>query len=1254
MARGRNIFPKEQHRGRGGRVNNLFKRFQAQHRDKLGEPEGDLLYDGFDTVKSRRERTSRTRTRTRSRSRGRNDRRSRKRSASSSSDSSRSSSSSEDSDAHKKKKRKIKKEKKEKKDKKKKKEKKKKESAKKKKKDKESSSDSEEEKKDEGGSDWRVELLKKMKDIKNLPPEELEAEFKKAMEEKRRKEQEEQCLNAIKERQKMARKVKKQAEKEAKKAEKLKAKEEKEEATEDVFYGSGDGGFYNGFEDALGRMQSLQENNQLPDEVKENPFMSSFNEVPFVPEENAEGDEMGNGGMEGGEGEELDPYARAQAEAMMRMKEERGEEVSWPAGAIENNMGMGDGEGGEMTKEEMDAQQEAMEMEANNLDDKTKDVVNTSKMFSKIRNRIKGKPLKINLKPKKSTEEGEEDPGLEPVDTPLEGLSGEEAEQFGDYEEFEEKVGLDDEYDLRQEVGMGSSRSRGVSKSGDEEEERRVARYRERARRRRERSAVEPGELEDGEHSPSPEPERPHHRRRRRRRHERREESEEAGQVLEDGEVVEASRRERRRRHRTPDEYQGPKDHGPPGVFPPSLLGPPPGFSAPPPLAVDTSVPPPSLPMVGAGALPAIGPGYGYGHGANHAPPMQPSVRPPFHPQQQPYQAQAFQGPQGANLQPLGPRPGYGPRTSPEYGARTSPDYGSRTSPTYRGPSQPPSPNYHQQTSYHPQQQHQQSLPQYNATSGPPSPRWDAYSSASGGRRAPPLDVRRHQPTMAQPEIKKESNNLFFDSLPTEAVDSAEEEEESEVDITKVSPIMKYMAGKLVEQKYHLEMAGPFAYRSDIPGLSKHLFVAYKMVTMLEEAGYTGSKMYMSAMFPAGLKDTKTELIGLVNKGKLHPGIKGSKLTKLCVRCIRCFLAYYTGKSDDIDTSDGECSDSNDEVEEEEEGANKPNKTVTTSMMDVLQRVKEEENQPGESEHGNEVAASVAGGRFSGEDNPWQTMELGMRSEKLRSFTALQSHFTKQLVGKGVDQRDAREQASDSMMCLVVADFNDASLRYMVDRWKKVILPEQSQLEVSRPRHDQTLYDQLVAKILKHRAEFPLSIIQEVQAESDPNAALTHRVRNIVERVLRFYMRGLGKVQEGKGEATTGLAAPTDPSGLQFNYLPEGLREEEGQGGSGVAANQPPSGNPTNFFNMDAAATANRQFSSYKRLSLDDPALEPVSPEHSTSFSNPSSMGGKTQFLARQKYLFGTFYVDTLLYNGSNYVYEIGVHMSDSSSCEVT
>ena len=1265
VARGRNVFPAQEKRGK--RVNNLFKRFQAQHRDKLGAPEGDLLYDGLDIVKSRREmredrmRRTKTRSRTRSRSRGR---RSRKRSASSSSDSD-SSSSSDDSDSHKKRKKKIKKEKKDKKDKKEKKKKKKKDSGKKKKKDKSSSSESEEEKKGEG-LDWRVDLLKKMKDIKNLPPEELEAEFKKAMIEKKKKEDEEKCLMAIKERQKMARRVKRQAEKLEKKEAKLKAKEERdaeeEEQANDGFYGGGgDGGFYNGFEDALGRMQSLEQNNELPEDAAK-PFMSSFNEVPFVAEEGVvQGEE---GGVEGEQGEQ-DPYARAQAEA--RKREQRGsvdQEVSWPAGAIENNMegDMGMGEEMEMTKEMMDAEQEAMEQEANNLDDKTKDVVNTSKMFSKIRNRIKGKPLKIHLKSaKRSTEEADEGVGLEPVATPGEGLSGEEQEQFGDYEYGEfEGGGMEEEYDMRQEPGGRSARASGErEEDGDEEEERRVARYRERAeRRRRERQE----DREDGEHSPSPEPERPHHRRRRRRRHERREGTPVRDEgALEDGEVVEGGRRERRRRHRTPEGYQGPRDLGPPGSFPGSILGPPPGHGppaapppfVPPPLSVDTSVPPPSLAGLGVidkdRAGPIVGPGYGYG-GPGHGPPRDPMGSGPRE-QPPPFQ-------QGI---PLGGR-GFGNRTSPTYRGppqQTSPSYRGpphATSPQYHGPPQPPSPNFrgpqhpavqqgnhasqanHQSGFQHgppaPQYRHQPPSPSYQ---GPPAPepRWDAYS---GGRRAPPPDLRRAQ----QPEVKRENNATFFDSLPTEAVDSAEEEEEAEVDITKVSPIMKYMAAKLVEQKYHLELAGPFAYRADTPGLSRHLFVAARMVALLEGAGYTGSKMYMSAMFPAGLQATKEELVGLVSSGKLHAGIQGSRLVKMCVRCVRCFLAYYTGKSDDIDTSEGECSDSGEEGgAAEEEGRQNSSRTVTTSLMDVLQRAKEEDGQEVQKA---EVAAPVAAGRYSAEDNPWQSMELGMRSEKLRSFTALQSHFTKQLVGRGVDQRDAREQAGDSMMCLVVADFNDASLRYMVEKWKKVILPEQSQLEVTRARADQTLYDQLVTKLLKYQAEFPLSIIQEVQAEADPQAALTRRVRGLVERVLKFYMRGLGREQQGKAEATTGLAAPADPAGLQFNYLPEGLREEEG-----APDGQPPR-NGSNFFNMDAAATANRQFSSYKRLSLDDSALEPVSPEH-TAFTGPAA--GKAATLPRQKYLFGTMYVDTLLYQGSSYVYEIGVHMADSSSIEV-
>ena len=263
------------------------------------------------------------------------------------------------------------------------------------------------------------------------------------------------------------------------------------------------------------------------------------------------------------------------------------------------------------------------------------------------------------------------------------------------------------------------------------------------------------------------------------------------------------------------------------------------------------------------------------------------------------------------------------------------------------------------------------------------------------------------------------------------------------------------------------------------------------------------------------------------------------------------------------------------------------------------------------------------------EDNPWTTMEMDMRSNNLKTFSTLQGHFTKQLVGRGVDPRDARDQAGDSIMCFVVANFSDMMLKDMIARYKKVILPEQHELEVNRTRNDRTLYDQIVDKLMKHHGEFPLSILQEVRQEQDWKAALLKKMRNFTERMLKFYMRGLGKLQEGKDHSGP---APTDPSELQFNYLPEGLREEERPG----QVKRPES---SNFFNMEQAAVANRSFSSYKRMSVDE-NLEPVSPD---------SKGA----LPRARYLMGTFYVDTLLFQGSSYVYEIGVYMSDSSSIEV-
>jgi hypothetical protein len=115
---------------------------------------------------------------------------------------------------------------------------------KKKKKKRSKDSDSEEE-----GSGWRLQLLNKMKEIKKLPPEQLEVEFKKAMAEKRRKEEEEKCLEQIKLRQKLARKVKKEAERAARKA----AKEARRKARKEEGEGGGGNAFYAGFTAAMAR-----------------------------------------------------------------------------------------------------------------------------------------------------------------------------------------------------------------------------------------------------------------------------------------------------------------------------------------------------------------------------------------------------------------------------------------------------------------------------------------------------------------------------------------------------------------------------------------------------------------------------------------------------------------------------------------------------------------------------------------------------------------------------------------------------------------------------------------------------------------------------------------------------------------------------------------------------------------------------------------------------------------------------------------
>ena len=810
IAKGRNIFPQDEERGRGrGRVNNLYKRFMQQHKPNGGTEDHDEEY-------------RRSRSRSRSRSKGRKHRSSSSSSSSSSSDSS--------SSPKKKKKKKDKKKKK------------KKSSAKKKKRD-ASSSGSESEEKEEM-SDWRVELLKKMKDIKSLPPDQLEVEFKKAMAEKKRKEEEEKCIQEIKNRQKMARKVKKESERALKRAAKKEKKAKSKGNSEEK-----DDGFYTGINmDSDIRRMEEEEAKMMHQQHLEMQFKSSFAEIPFVAE-GAPDDAFagGNNGplVEGEpmEEEELDPYSKARAEQLARERKEGGEEMSWPAGALENTLEQAEYE--QDTREQVEAAQEEMENNIN-MDDKAKKVLSNSKMFSKIRKRIQGKPLKIHLKTNKLSTEEDEGIGLQPLladsaEVPgLEPLSADEDNFGGELNQ------LGDEYEVADQHQPDFY---------DEEEERRVARFKERNRKRREaavENSLEAGELEDGEHSPSPEPERPHHRRRRKRRHERREE-------MEEGEIGE-ERESRRSRHDHHERHQGGwKDQEKTGGYQAGQKG-----------LLSLPLPPPGLPFIDTSRPP---PGPLLHPPPVHAPPPQPAQQRPFYPPARPYHA---------------------PPAGPNYG-------------------------------HHPPPQQRHPVEMYNEARQPEM--YNAYSG-SGSNSSP----------------RKKS---YFDSLPAkprpsenlEAVDS--EDEEELIDITNVSPIMKYIAGKLVEHKYHLELEGPFKQRAGTPGLSKHLLVAVKIVNMLESAGYDNNKMYMSAMFPAGMKDIKTTLIKLMTSGQLDPKIKGSRLVKMSMRCIKCFVAYYTGRADDIGSSEGECSEDEGEIQDDEDGRKSKVRTVNTSLTAVLNRIKE-------------------------------------------------------------------------------------------------------------------------------------------------------------------------------------------------------------------------------------------------------------------------------------------------------------------------
>ena len=168
------------------------------------------------------------------------------------------------------------------------------------------------------------------------------------------------------------------------------------------------------------------------------------------------------------------------------------------------------------------------------------------------------------------------------------------------------------------------------------------------------------------------------------------------------------------------------------------------------------------------------------------------------------------------------------------------------------------------------------------------------------------------------------------------------------------------------------------------------------------------------------------------------------------------------------------------------------------------------------------------------------------RINNLKTFSALQDHFTNKLMAEGLGTGVARELAEANVMCFVSANFTDSILKDMILSCKKVFLPKQSELETTRRGPERTLYDRIVDKLMKHQAELPLSIREEVSQEPAPLQAMLKKMRSCTETMLTFYMSTLGlgcnnrrfQVNPDPSEQQQIGSSPTSTSVPSFSPLP--------------------------------------------------------------------------------------------------------------------
>ena len=184
--------------------------------------------------------------------------------------------------------------------------------------------------------------------------------------------------------------------------------------------------------------------------------------------------------------------------------------------------------------------------------------------------------------------------------------------------------------------------------------------------------------------------------------------------------------------------------------------------------------------------------------------------------------------------------------------------------------------------------------------------------------------------------------------------------------------------------------------------------------------------------------------------------------------------------------------------------------------------------------------------------NPWTQMSNSIKNEDLKSFQGLKRFLAKGLLDSG--NCKAFHIADEMLRCLVDADYNLPRLKIMVSKTKiENLIPPKPPLgslneRKKRFNSKQFLLETLVGRLMKSKA----SSLAEDQVEMCIRKTIFYILRGVegkVEGQSRLdEWKAVGEPQKAAANRTKNQKRPSVPtSEIVFNYLPPGLREEEGK-----------------------------------------------------------------------------------------------------------